>query len=475
MITDKLKSHFLSLAGINRIICILPGEEDIRVTALHRKRHFEIDEMKTIPVGTDIGEIRHVIEAMVDAGRYRNTGIVTMIHNYMVYTAAVPVEESNAEEWVRDNMPDIFPDRSLQDDYHCAFEIYARDEENIHYYIVLTRRKEIEYIESFLAGIECPYSVILPLELTILTKYSLDMDGTILFVNMDGQIVRYAFMHDTRKVTKGELFIAAEDMKDSHESFNGILGDIKSHIETEFGNLQTPPSIIINKESNSSTDTPGSPTEFSAIMLDTGGVMSSVAGFVFKNPHRVVDLQTNRNIVQKKVEERIVHRGVFYSALIMLIMLASTGIIEKYYIHHLETNRQDLVEINSMRELIASVEEENRVLTRNLSAVEDVKYRHMPVSFVLHKIPEYLPPTAWSTGMVIDRSEGGGFVIEINGVASGQGDIAEIMQRMESDSSILSTSLIFANAIPQRELSRTYNINRSSYIRYHITSKYHAH
>ncbi len=486
--TNQLKHHFLRLSGINRIIYIDIGTYEIHISILRKKRFFEVIETKVIPADTNAEDLKNTIEKMVVLSGRRKTGVIVSVHNYMVHTVSIPIEESDIDEWLWENTPELFPYKGSENDYSVIFQECARDEDAKYYYVVISRKKDIDYIESLISDTKCVYSAIIPMELTVLTLNSLDIDRNILFIRINKYEVRYAFMDVTKKVIKGELLIPASDSNTSHELFNDILTDILDHIKTEYGNnLNSDIQIIIDNNSSISIGEHGIDRLFKEksslhgiqsfdIIINTRSVAISLAEFVYKHYDRIVDLQseTYARVVRRKMEEKIVLRGVLFTAFVMLALLAATEIIEKYYRHHMEANRQEFVEINSTRELIASIEAENLLLRRNLSAVQDVKYYRMPISYVMTKIPEYLPASSWSTGILIERNEEGGLLIEINGVASGQNDIADILQRMESDSLIHTTNLVFANAIPQRELSRTYNINRSSYIRYYMTAKYHA-
>lgn len=486
--TNQLKHHFLRLSGIKRIIYIDIGTYEIRISIVRKKRCFEVLETKVIPADTNAEDLKNTIEKTVDVSGRRKTGVIVSVHNYMVHTVSIPVEESDIDEWLWENTPELFPYKGSENDYSVIFQECARDEDAKYYYVVISRKKDIEYIESLISYAGCVYSAIIPTELTVLTMNSLDIDRNILFIRINKHEVRYAFMDVTKKVIKGELLIPASDENASQELFNDMLTDILDHIKTEYGNnLNLDIQIIIDNNSSISTGENGIDGFLKGrsslhgihsfdIVKNTRSVATSLAEFVYKHYDRIVDLQseTYARVVRKKLEEKIVLRGVLFTAFVMLSLLVAMEIIENYYRHHMEVNKQELVDINSTRGLIASLEDENLLLRRNLSAIQDVKYNRMPISYVMNKIPEYLPATSWSTGILIERKKEDGLLIEINGVAPGQNYIANILQRMESDSLLQTTDLMFANAMPQRELNRIYNINRNNYIRYHITAKYHA-
>jgi hypothetical protein len=502
--------QLLPIAGINRILYVNIAEETIYLTSLRRIRRstgisgissgglnkFHVVDIKEIPARQKVSEIQKSIAGMIDHKKQHKTGIFLASRKYMVNTVSVPNEEADVNQWIYENVNDIIPDFVSPDDYIIKAGEYATDEDSRHCRVVFARKKDIEHLESILDGVACAYKSIIPYEITAVLSQSLwDANNNVVFITIENRMAHYAFMHVSGRIIKGELFsdqsagVSEAENDRSGVSITAMLDTINDHIEAEFGaqsdadirlcmsvdghSIPDPTNEIHDYANNHNTQLAVRLTDIHVCKQEDA---MGAANLAYYDLDRLMNLQTDESgrTNRTKLEEKVVLRSTLFSAASVLLFLGLSFIADNMHSHVMEKNRQELAEINSIRELIRSTERENEAMRQNLSAILNLKHGRVPASFVLHRIPDYLPPTSWSTGMILRYEESGELSMEFKGIAAGQNDIARIMHRIESDELIHRSSLLYANAIPARQMDRAYGINRSNYIQYQFMVTYHA-
>lgn len=435
------KISFIRLTGIKRFLFLEVYPAQVKMALVLRKEkvykinrshpdNFQIIASKEIHFFDET--FKNEISAFLKENNIKEVYTIVSVSDYKVNTIAVPVEITNTSTWLNENTDRFLPQGCNQDDFCFSYELLSMDDTNNYYVIAIARK---DYIERITENICTPEIKIIAIAPILLTPKPNGGNGSSLSISIINNNIYYSFISK-----KTALFESVQKETDSspEEIILQIIA-IKSRIDTIIKFEETTPVYIACRQEETELVTKLLKNEvgFSNINNEYGNNDPYYINCLrlFDNLIRDFRSRLNLNIYQiaanYQLERKVVNNVVLSIGALLLFLMLFLTVVENTITSKIGEKEEYVLEVKGVEKRQELLQHENDLLIKKSSLIKSMKKNNFLYTLLFYNISGITNNNVKLTELKTIPSKDGNILVELKGKSKSQGDIADILNKIE--------------------------------------------
>jgi Tfp pilus assembly protein PilN len=482
----------LKTAGIKKILAVDIFNDYLKLTFLIRKEklfnisndtlleNIYVSSVEKIEFENDLNSIHDLLLSWLALNKLENVHILVGINECQYQKINVPVDVEDDELWFLENSEKFLPEGRSSNEFSFSYQKIKEDEFARSYLAAITRKDYIDKIVLAFSFPEFEILGIMPFLSSFVLNKELQNSNRLLLIFLINKL-QYAFVNESGSFELGELYY---NNPDDPNDISGIL----------LNNIYTLDQMLVksDKPLDGLTIITSAPTgleepirgliyenlsvkiNFYNTKMESQAIPSALTlTALFENfESRINFLPTDLSLAgSSKIEKRIFLNSVFICGGVVLILLLLSNLFSLYSQKAQSERDEETVTLDQQQNMLKKLKEGNDNLKANISMMNKLKNKKSAYSSLMLLLNKITDEDCCLTGVEI-KNNNNYMNLNITGVAYSQGNVSDLIKKMESLNQFKDISLVYSSSVSTDELSLAVKLNTKRVVQFNIKSGY---
>lgn len=484
--------NLVRLAGINRFVVMELKPNHTRVFLVknnnpvynilgsHGLEKYTVEKSIDVP-GADNDSLRSELTKFCKDNLLENCYAVCDTNRYRVKTVKIP-RDTETEEWLDQNKKSFLPEGATPDQFIFSNKELFRDEDFIYLLVCLSRCDYTELLSETLRQAGLIPLAIFPFILPLQVKKEIN-ESPRLVLELWENFLLYSYSDEKFNLTSGQFQLTENFNERVDQIINSInkLG-LDFNLRKESGKkIPVEVMLIASKDDYGILRNIIEQEYFSVFndstqkIKDTHSIIPlSAAENLVSDFNNAINLLDDKTLLteREKIEKNFMTRITLACGVLMFVLLALISVGEIFLADNIQKSNELLVDYEAKQNIIQTKISENNKLKNDLVALKDLKSGETLYPEILRIISEITGENCYLSNLRMTKKTDSKIFLEIEGAASGQKYITNILTNLELNKKFSDVSLINSVIMNSDRIKYNPGLSGSELMTFKISADY---